>query len=78
MKMKLVVLLGFLIISHVSSAQVRLPRLIRDSMVLQCDQKINIWGWASPREKLTIRFNNKTYRTTTGNDGKWTVQLNPT
>jgi sialate O-acetylesterase len=66
------------LLSSVVSAQVRLPNLVRDSMVLQRDARINIWGWASPGEKLTIRFNNRTYRTTTDTSGKWSVQLNPT
>lgn len=58
-----------------SSAQVRLPRLVRDSMILQRDIKINIWGWASKNEKVTIKFNNKNFKTTTGPDGKWLIQL---
>jgi sialate O-acetylesterase len=59
------------------AAQVRLPRLVRDSMILQRDTKINIWGWASPKEKVNIKFNNKNYKTVTGADGKWLVQLAP-
>jgi sialate O-acetylesterase len=47
-------------------------------MVLQRDAKIKIWGWASADEKVAVRFNNKTYKTTTGKDGKWAVQLAPT
>ncbi|MDB5205513.1 MAG: hypothetical protein JWR72_588 [Flavisolibacter sp.] len=58
-----------------AKAEVRLPRLVRDSMVLQRDQKINIWGWASAGEKVTVKFNNKTYKTTSGNNGKWLIQL---
>lgn len=61
-----------------TSAQVRLPRLIRDSMVLQRDQKINVWGWASKGEKVSVKFNGRSYRTTTGDDGKWMLQLSPT
>src|SRR5688500_11278237 len=57
------------------SAQVRLPRLIRDSMVLQRDTRLKIWGWASAGEKITIRINNKTYKTTTATDGKWQVLM---
>ncbi len=38
-----------------SIAQVRLPQLIGDGMVLQRDAKINIWGWASPGEKVSIK-----------------------
>src|SRR5215203_1096185 len=56
-----------------ASAQVKLPRLLRDSMVLQRDTKLNIWGWASAGEKVSVRFNNKTYKTTTGKNGKWIV-----
>jgi sialate O-acetylesterase len=61
-----------------SFAQVKLPRLIRDSMVLQRDAKINVWGWASKGEKVNVKFNDKTYKTTTANDGKWILQLAPT
>lgn len=56
-------------------SQVKLPQLIRDSMILQRDTKINIWGWASPKEKIALKFNGKNIRTTTGADGKWLVQL---
>lgn len=58
-------------------AQVRLPRLVRDSMVLQRDAAINIWGWASPKEKVKIRFHKKNHTTVTGADGKWMIQLPP-
>lgn len=62
----------------VASAQVRLPRLIRDSMVLQRDARINVWGWASKGEKVNVKFNGRSYRTITGDDGKWMLQLSPT
>jgi sialate O-acetylesterase len=61
-----------------SFAQVKLPQLVGDSMVLQRDMKINIWGWASTGEKVRVKFNGKIYKTTTGNDGKWILQLLPT
>src|SRR4051812_35828932 len=59
------------------SAQVRLPRLIRDSMVLQRDASIRLWGWASPKEKISIRFANKKYATVTDAGGKWMLSLPP-
>lgn len=58
-------------------AQVRLPRLIRDSMILQRDAPLKIWGWASPGENVAIIFNKKKHKTTTGKDGKWGVTLPP-
>jgi sialate O-acetylesterase len=59
------------------AAQVKLPRLIRDSMVLQRDQKINIWGWAKKGEKVAVKFNKKNYKTTAAPDGKWSIMLAP-
>ncbi len=66
------------IITLFANAQIRLPQIIRDSMILQRDTKISIWGWASRGEKVSVTFNNKTYKTIAANDGKWIVQLAPT
>lgn len=76
MKYLCIFLLLFFQLTAVQS-QVRLPRLIRDSMVLQRDVKINVWGWAAKGEKISIRFNNKTWKAAAGPDGKWLVQLPP-
>src|SRR5690606_10796921 len=46
-------------------------------MVLQHDAKINIWGWASAGEKVTVTFNKNSYKATTHSSGKWTIQLAP-
>src|SRR4030095_6332294 len=60
-----------------SYSQVRLPGIIRDSMILQRDVNINIWGWASKNEKVQIKFNGKSYKASTGADGKWLARLSP-
>lgn len=67
--------LSFLILP--ASAQVKLPRLVRDSMVLQRDSKLKIWGWAANGEKVTVSFRGKQYKTTSTPDGKWSVVLSP-
>lgn len=67
----------FLAISFSAQAQIRLPKLISDNMVLQRDQPIKIWGWASPKEKITLVLNKKNFKTTTATDGKWEIQLPP-
>jgi sialate O-acetylesterase len=81
MKMKkILTLIGCILFTmlHWSYAQVKLPRLVRDSMVLQRDAKINIWGWAAAGEKVNIKFNGKNYKTITAANGKWLLQLSPT
>jgi len=58
-------------------SQIVLPQMVRDSMVLQRDAEINIWGWASKDEKVTVLFNQKKYTTKANTDGKWRIVLSP-
>jgi sialate O-acetylesterase len=62
---RLIVISFCLITTCFVNAQIKLSQIIRDSMVLQRDAKINIWGWASKGEKVTVKFNGKTYHTKT-------------
>jgi sialate O-acetylesterase len=57
--------------------EIRLPNLISDGMVLQRNIKVNIWGWASPGEKITVGFRRKNYSAVTGSGGKWKIALVP-
>src|ERR1700761_2207549 len=56
-------------------ADVKLPQLVSNGMILQRDTKLKIWGWASPGEKVNVAFNGKKGSATTGADGKWLVEL---
>src|SRR4028118_511489 len=66
-----------LLIFNSAYREVKLPALVRDSMVLQRNAKVKIWGWATNGEKITVSFAGKKYRTVTGSDGKWMVLLSP-
>ncbi|MDU0369042.1 sialate O-acetylesterase [Hymenobacter endophyticus] len=66
---------GLLAAVNGATAQVRLPRLVSSGMVLQRDAEVRVWGWAKPAEAVTVSFRGKTYRTTTGPNGQWQVQL---
>lgn len=54
-------------------AQVKLPALITNNMVLQQQSSAALWGWAAPAEKVTITtsWNNKTTSVTADASGKW-------
>jgi len=58
-----------------SSAQIRLPRLVSDGMVLQRGTATRIWGEASPGEEVKITFTDSVYMVTTNADGKWQLML---
>jgi sialate O-acetylesterase len=66
----------FVLISGlVVNAKVKLPRLISDGMVLQCDVPLRIWGWADPNEKIKIEFRGNVYQTKTDKQGNWKTEL---
>lgn len=67
--------LAFTLLATKVDAQIRLPRLVRDSMILQRDMPVKLWGWASPGERVRIRFQGKQFKATTAANGKWSVQI---
>ena len=56
-------------------ADVRLPNLFSENMVLQQDMRVAIWGWAGDGEVVTVSFRDQKVKTTARN-GKWMVRLN--
>lgn len=56
-------------------ADVKLPQLITNHMVLQRDLKLKIWGWAAVGEKVSVSINKIKANTKTGSDGKWLMVL---
>ncbi|MEO6317104.1 MAG: sialate O-acetylesterase [Chitinophagaceae bacterium] len=64
-----------IVMGFTSFSQVRLPKLVSDGMVLQRDANVRVWGWASPGEKIAVKFLNKTYGVRAGTDSTWTVIL---
>jgi sialate O-acetylesterase len=58
-------------------ANVKLPVIVSDGMVLQRDTKVIIWGWASPGEKVQVKFDKRIFRTVTDSEGSWKVSLPP-
>ena len=59
------------------NAQVKLPALVSDHMVLQQNAKVNLWGWASPNEKITIQpgWQNDAIQIIANPDGNWKVPV---
>lgn len=58
-------------------ANVRLPKIFGDKMVLQRDHAIPVWGWADSREKITVLFNKQSKTVVTDKAGKWRIDLSP-
>lgn len=56
-------------------ADVKLPALFTDHMVLQQGQSNRVWGWGDPGEKVAVAIAGQTHEATAGTDGKWMVSL---
>ena len=68
-------LAAFLGCSVAAFADVKLPALISDNMVLLQDSKANVWGTADAGEKVTVTLDGKTASTSADENGKWSVKL---
>jgi len=59
------------------SAEVRLPAVIGDHMVLQQDKPVSIWGWAGKNEQVTVRLAGQERKARASADGKWLALFDP-
>jgi sialate O-acetylesterase len=56
-------------------ADVRLPALFSDHMVLAADRENNIWGWADPDEEITVRIADQQHTVRADVRGHWAATL---
>jgi sialate O-acetylesterase len=73
--MRKIIFLIVLFITIGVHAQIKLPSLISDGMILQRETPITIWGWSSSNERIHVTFQNETYSTRADRNGNWSVEL---
>ena len=56
-------------------AEVKLPKIISDHMVLQKGMALPIWGWADPGEEVAVALGGKRAVVKADEKGKWAVKL---
>lgn len=56
-------------------ADVRLPGLFSDHMVLQREMPLPVWGWAAPGEEVTVNFGGARSSVVADANGKWMTKL---
>src|SRR5271170_8040770 len=56
-------------------ADIRLPRLVGDNMVLQRDAPLEVWGWADPGEHVQITYLGQRTATKADLGGRWWAKL---
>ncbi|MEQ1861531.1 MAG: sialate O-acetylesterase [Chthoniobacteraceae bacterium] len=71
--MKTRILATLVALSVLAHADVRLPAIISDHMVLQAETEAPIWGWAEPGEEVSVALAGTTKTTKADAAGKWKV-----
>ena len=61
----------------ISHAQLRLPNIFDDHMVLQQQSSVPVWGWASPSQEIRVHvsWDTTTYKTKADNAAFWKLNL---
>ncbi|QHI68145.1 sialate O-acetylesterase [Tichowtungia aerotolerans] len=75
MKKLLITLLTAFAINLTLSAELTLPTILTDHMVLQRKQPVPIWGTAEPGSRITVEFAGQKKTTEADSNGKWRVDL---
>ncbi len=75
-------ILGFVLLlatlaAPTTRADVRLPALFADNMVLQRGMEVRVWGWADPGELVRVIVGERMWVTMTPDDGQWSVVIGP-
>ena len=60
-----------------SAADLKLPALFSDHMVLQRDKAVAVWGWADADEEISVEFAGQKKTAKADASGKWSLRLDP-
>ncbi|MFV0444284.1 MAG: sialate O-acetylesterase [Planctomycetaceae bacterium] len=59
----------------VAMAEVKLPAIFSDHLVLQREQAIPVWGWAAAGEEIAVTLHGQTVKTKADPTGQWSLRL---
>ena len=71
----LLLALPLTLLAATASAEVRLAQVFGDHMVLQRDQPIRLWGWATPGQTLHVELAGRKAAVRVPVGGRWEVRL---
>lgn len=60
-----------------SAADIRLPSVFSDHMVLQREKPVAVWGWADADEEVSVEFAGQKKAAKADASGKWLLRLDP-
>ena len=74
---RLLVAVTLLAMAGSATADIQLPNIFSDSMVLQRDRENRVWGHADAGENVTVTIGDQFHRAVADDAGNWHVMLSP-
>jgi sialate O-acetylesterase len=70
-------LLSVAVLGFSARAEIKLPAVFSDNMVLQQQSQVAVWGWAKANSNVTVTcsWNNKNYSAKSDGNGYWKVKV---
>jgi sialate O-acetylesterase len=76
MKNNLFVIVILFFFSTFSYAEIKLPAIFGDNMLLQQNTEVAVWGWAAPHSNVTVKASwGKTAKARSDENGKWKLKI---
>ena len=72
-----IIVVVILLLAGAARAEIRLHRVFSDHMVLQRDKPVQIWGWGSSGDTVTVSFAGQQKTCKVAGDGTWKIVLDP-
>lgn len=63
------------VVTWSGQAELRLPEVMSDHMVLQREKPLPLWGWAEPGQSVSASINGQSATAVAGESGKWVLEL---
>lgn len=71
----LTLFIAALTVGGTATAELKLAAMFSDSMVLQRDQPVKLWGWATSKSEIKVAIDERQLIVKTDDSGKWSTSL---
>ncbi|MGI9467457.1 MAG: sialate O-acetylesterase [Rubripirellula sp.] len=68
-------IIALILCCNPADAQLEVPRIFSDHMVMQRNENIKVWGWSKPGDNITSTLASQTSRTKSSADGTWSLEF---
>ena len=74
-KIHLILSASIVLTAMPATADVRLPKIFTDDMMLQRDLPVRVWGWADADEAVSVTLAGKSAKAKPDAQGQWALEL---